>query len=175
MTIIFNVSFRKDTNKQHREISIFDDDVYLRSARPALNSLGRRLRKSSSPPGGNCARHLRLSTSTITAAGYSAILCVSGAPNYRFSISSTCDLKIKFYHHSKTSTMPVLAKKWFKETGDIGLEIADSLVTAGLGQAASQTFAALGWDGKLAAGIALELSPDNRHVRRSEFLLRGLP
>jgi hypothetical protein len=71
--------------------------------------------------------------------------------------------------------MPVLAKKWFKETGDIRLEIADSLVTAGLSQAASQTFAALGWDGKLAAGIALELSPDNRHVRRSEFLLRGLP
>jgi len=71
--------------------------------------------------------------------------------------------------------MPVLAKKWFKETGDIRLEIADSLVTAGLGQAASQTFAALGWDGKLAAGIALELTPDNRHVSRSEFLLRGLP
>jgi hypothetical protein len=71
--------------------------------------------------------------------------------------------------------MPTLAKKWFKETGDIPLEIADSLVTAGLGQAATQTLASLGWDGKLVAGAGIELTPDNRHITRSEFFLRDLP
>ena len=71
--------------------------------------------------------------------------------------------------------MPTLAKKFFKATGELPLEYAAKLETAGLGLPIHQTLIDLGWTGKLVAGIGLELSPDNKQVRRGEFFLRGLP
>ena len=71
--------------------------------------------------------------------------------------------------------MLVLSKKWFKETGDIPLQIVDSVVTAGLGQLATQTLVDLGWDTKLVDRVGLKLSPDKHHVSHSEFFLRALP
>jgi hypothetical protein len=74
-----------------------------------------------------------------------------------------------------TNTMPTLAKKFFKATGELPLEYAARLETTGLGLPIHQTLIDLGWTGKLVAGIGLELSPDNKQVRRGEFFLRGLP
>jgi hypothetical protein len=71
--------------------------------------------------------------------------------------------------------MPTLAKKFFKATGELPLEYAARLETAGLGLPIHQTLIDLGWTGKLVAGVGLELSPDNKQVRRGEFFLRGLP
>ena len=70
--------------------------------------------------------------------------------------------------------MAPLFKKWFKATGDIH-KIADHLLTPSFGQPVVQTLARLEWDGNFAACIGIELSPDNKHVARSEFMLRGLP
>jgi hypothetical protein len=70
--------------------------------------------------------------------------------------------------------MAPLFKKWFKATGDIH-KIADNLLTPSFGQPVVQTLARLEWDGNFAACIGIELSPDNKHVARSEFMLRGLP
>jgi len=70
--------------------------------------------------------------------------------------------------------MAPLFKKWFKESGDLNPRLAGNLVTASFGQPVNQTLAKLDWDGNLAACIGLELSPDNNHIARSEFMLRGL-
>jgi hypothetical protein len=51
----------------------------------------------------------------------------------------------------------VLSKKWFKEIGDIPLQIVDSLVTAGLGEPATQTLVDLGCDTKLVERVGLKL------------------
>ncbi len=70
--------------------------------------------------------------------------------------------------------MAPLFKKWFKATGDLH-KIADNLLTPSFGQPVVQTLARLEWDGNFTACIGIELSPDNKHVARSEFMLRGLP
>ncbi len=76
--------------------------------------------------------------------------------------------------------MPNLAKKFFKATGDLLLQYAARLETTGLGLPIHQTLIDLGWDGKLTAGVGLELSPDNKQVRRggpqsSSFPFPGQP
>jgi len=71
--------------------------------------------------------------------------------------------------------MAPLFKKWFKATGDLHPRLAGNLVTASFGQPVTQTLAKLDWNGNFSACIGLELSPDNNHVSRSEFLLQGLP
>ncbi len=79
------------------------------------------------------------------------------------------------YQCTLKEIMPHLAKKYFKATGDLPLQYAAKLETAGLGLPIHQTLIDLGWDGRLTAGVGLELSPDNKQVRRGEFFLRGLP
>ena len=69
--------------------------------------------------------------------------------------------------------MPVLAKKWFREKGEFPPGLAKNLQVASFGSPVTQTLVKLGWDGRLIAGIGLELSPDNRHTLRGEFFLRG--
>jgi len=69
--------------------------------------------------------------------------------------------------------MPVLAKKWFQETGDMSHDLAKKVEVASFGLPISQTLIRLGWDGSLVAGIGLELTPDNRHIVRGEFFMRG--
>jgi hypothetical protein len=71
--------------------------------------------------------------------------------------------------------MAPLAKKWFKATGDLHPRIAGHLITDSFGQPVANVLARLDWDGNLVACIGLELSPDNKHVARSQFMLRGLP
>lgn len=71
--------------------------------------------------------------------------------------------------------MPPLNKKWFKETGDLSAESARRLHADSLGHPITQTLSNLGWRGDLVAGIGLELTPDNKRVRRGEFFLRGVP
>jgi hypothetical protein len=71
--------------------------------------------------------------------------------------------------------MAPLAKKWFKATGDLHPRIAGHLDTDSFGQPVANVLARLDWDGNLVACIGLELSPDNKHVARSQFMLRGLP
>jgi hypothetical protein len=71
--------------------------------------------------------------------------------------------------------MAPLFKKWFKATGDLHPRIAGHLLTTSFGQPVVQTLARLDWDGNFSACIGLELSPDNNHVARSEFMLRGVP
>jgi hypothetical protein len=73
------------------------------------------------------------------------------------------------------NNMPNLAKKFFKATGELPLQYAARLETAGLGLPIHQILIDLGSDGKLTAGVGLELSPDNKQVRRGEFFLCGLP
>lgn len=71
--------------------------------------------------------------------------------------------------------MPPLHKKWFKETGDLPVDLASKLVTNSFGQAVVHTLTYLEWDGRFTACVGVELTPDNRHIRRSEFMLRGIP
>ena len=70
--------------------------------------------------------------------------------------------------------MPTLDKKWFKEKGDMPLDLARSLSTASFHIGVTETLCNLGWDGKPVANVGLELSPDNARVIRSQFLLHGL-
>jgi hypothetical protein len=86
-----------------------------------------------------------------------------------------CDVLKNLVLRLASSTMPTLAKKFFKATGELPLEYAARLETAGLGLPIHQTLIDQGWTGKLVAGVGLELSPDNKQVRRGEFFLRGLP
>ena len=70
--------------------------------------------------------------------------------------------------------MPVLAKKWFQQTSEINCDYVKRLETASFGFPVAQTLAKLGWDANsLTAGVGLELSSDNRHVKRGQFFLRG--
>jgi hypothetical protein len=71
--------------------------------------------------------------------------------------------------------MAPLAKKWFKATGDLHPRIAGHLVTDSFGQPVANVLARLDWDGNLVACIGLELSPDNKHMAHSQFMLQGLP
>jgi hypothetical protein len=52
-------------------------------------------------------------------------------------------------------------------------DLAKKLSTSMFGIRAIDTLESLGWDGKSVAAIGLELTPDNRRVKRSQFLLLG--
>jgi hypothetical protein len=69
--------------------------------------------------------------------------------------------------------MPVAAKKWFRQTEEMSTDLAKKLSTSSFGMGAMDTLESLGWDGKSVAAIGLELTPDNRRVKRSQFLLLG--
>jgi len=70
--------------------------------------------------------------------------------------------------------MPDLDGKWFTGTGAIPPDLAPQLEIASLGQPVGQVLANLGWDTVTpVAAVGLELSADNRHVARAQFLLRG--
>ena len=69
--------------------------------------------------------------------------------------------------------MPVANKKWFKQTSELSTDLAKKLSTSSFGIGALDTLENLGWDGKSVAAIGLELTPDNRRVKRSQFLLLG--
>ena len=69
--------------------------------------------------------------------------------------------------------MPVANKKWFKQTDELSTDLAKKLSTSSFGIGALDTLENLGWDGKSVAAIGLELTPDNRRVKRSQFLLLG--
>jgi hypothetical protein len=69
--------------------------------------------------------------------------------------------------------MAPLDGKWFSGRADLPLVIIENLVTTSLGQPANATLGRNGWDGKLVAGVGLELSNDNRTVRAGQFFIRG--
>jgi hypothetical protein len=69
--------------------------------------------------------------------------------------------------------MAPLDGKWFSGKADLPLVIVENLVTASLGQSANATLGRNGWDGKVMAGIGLELGSDNRTVKYSQFFMRG--
>jgi hypothetical protein len=69
--------------------------------------------------------------------------------------------------------MAPLDGKWFSGKADLPLVIAENLVTASRGQPANATLGRNGWDGKVIAGIGLELSSDNRTVKYGQFFMRG--
>jgi hypothetical protein len=69
--------------------------------------------------------------------------------------------------------MPVANKKWFKQTSELSTDLAKKLSTSSFGIGALDTLENLGWDGKSVAAIGLELTPDNRRIKRSQFLLLG--
>ena len=60
------------------------------------------------------------------------------------------------------------------QKSEINCDTVKLLETASFGLPVAQSLARLGWDASsLTAGVGLELSPDNRHVIRGQFLLRG--
>jgi hypothetical protein len=70
--------------------------------------------------------------------------------------------------------MPPLDRRWFSGTGGLLGDLPAKLEIASLGNPVTHTLSNLGWDGTTpVASIGLELSPDNRHVQRAQFLLRG--
>jgi hypothetical protein len=69
--------------------------------------------------------------------------------------------------------MAPLDKKWFQGTGDLPSVITDNLLVASLGQPVNAILGRNGWDGRLVAGVGLELSPDNLRVTRGQFFMRG--
>jgi hypothetical protein len=69
--------------------------------------------------------------------------------------------------------MPVVAKKWFKQTEELSTDLAKQLSTSSFGIGVMDTLESLEWDGKSVAAVGLELTPDNRRVKRSQFLLLG--
>jgi hypothetical protein len=69
--------------------------------------------------------------------------------------------------------MPVAAKKWFRQTEEMSTDLAKKLSTSSFGIGVMDTLESLGWDGKSVAAVGLELTPDNRRVKRSQFLLLG--
>lgn len=71
--------------------------------------------------------------------------------------------------------MPYLEKKWFKEKEGIFPDLAQKLSAASFDIGVTQTLVTLGWDGRPIAAVGLALSPDNRRIARSQFLLQGVP
>lgn len=69
--------------------------------------------------------------------------------------------------------MVYLNKKYFESRGDLDHELGNKLVTASFNLPVTQTLLNLGWTGNHVAMVGLELSPDNRHVRRGRYLLHG--
>jgi hypothetical protein len=70
--------------------------------------------------------------------------------------------------------MPDLSEKWFSGNGTIPANLISQIEIASLGLPVNRVLQNLGWDGsKAVACLGFELSPDNKHVARAQFLLRG--
>jgi len=69
--------------------------------------------------------------------------------------------------------MAPLEGRWFEGGGGIPVPITTNLVVASFGYPVAATLGQNGWDGKLMAGIGLELAPDNSSVTRGQVIMRG--
>ena len=63
--------------------------------------------------------------------------------------------------------------RWFTGTDILPELFAENLAVASFGYPVNATFGKNGWDGKTVVAVGLELSPDNRQVRRGQILMRG--
>jgi len=68
--------------------------------------------------------------------------------------------------------MQQLHKKWFSREGILTLELAKS-IAASDNAAINVILGRCCWQGAQGAGVATELTPDNRHVARAFFFLHG--
>jgi len=69
--------------------------------------------------------------------------------------------------------MPPLHKKWFKNECDLDLDLAKTVLARDT-TAAHTVITRLGWRGERGAGVAVELSPDNKHAARAQFFMCGV-
>jgi len=70
--------------------------------------------------------------------------------------------------------MPPLHQKWFRNEKDLDLNLAKCIIARDL-TAVNAVLGRHGWQGeKAGAGVAIELSPDNKHVSRAQFFLHGV-
>ena len=69
--------------------------------------------------------------------------------------------------------MPPLDNRWFAGDENLPELFAENLEVASFGYPVAHTLGKNGWDGKLAASIGLELSPDNLSVTRGQLIMRG--
>jgi hypothetical protein len=69
--------------------------------------------------------------------------------------------------------MPDLDEACFRGSGDIPVDIAGKLITAGIGDNDSRTLTQLGWEGQTIGYVGLVLTPDGAGVSRAQFCLRG--
>ena len=69
--------------------------------------------------------------------------------------------------------MAPLDSRWFAGPEDPPEEFAAQLEVASFGYPVAATLGKHGWDGKLMAGIGLELTPDNTAVARGQLIMRG--
>jgi len=70
--------------------------------------------------------------------------------------------------------MPFLDKKWFRNENNLSVQLTKSLIAPDLGRQINAVLGKFGWQGEPAAGVAVELSADNRRVSRAQFFLRGM-
>ena len=63
--------------------------------------------------------------------------------------------------------------RWFTGTDILPELFAENLAVASFGYPVNATFGKNRWDGKTVVAVGLELSPDNRQVRRGQILMRG--
>ena len=70
--------------------------------------------------------------------------------------------------------MPDLGKSLFQGEKDLSVKDVSQLEAANASDGVNSTLAKLGWNAsQLGGGVIIELSPDNRHVARCKFFLRG--
>ena len=69
--------------------------------------------------------------------------------------------------------MAPLDSRWFTGPEDPPEEFSAQLEVASFGYPVAATLGKHGWDGKLMAGIGLELTPDNTAVARGQLIMRG--
>ena len=69
--------------------------------------------------------------------------------------------------------MAPIDSRWFSGTDILPELFAENLAVASFGYPVNSTLGKNGWDGKTVVAVGLELSPDNRQVRRGQILMRG--
>ena len=69
--------------------------------------------------------------------------------------------------------MAPLSGSWFTNSEDMPELLAENLKAASLGYPVNSVLGKNGWDGRTIAAVGLELSPDNRQVRRGQLIMRG--
>ena len=73
----------------------------------------------------------------------------------------------------KKKKMAPLSGPWFTNSEDMPELLAENLEAASLGYPVNSVLGKNGWDGRTVAAVGLELSPDNRQVRRGQLIMRG--